>query len=349
MNDQHSYGFVPFPAQTERRTFSEVDHSLLRSELFHGRFHIELSNLGPLLVADSQGDTYQFLFSQGRPVIPATTLKGVIRNLYEIVTASCLRLISKNYTSGRNSGKSDRLLQPSETALLKQDNGLKGCRSNEALCPACSLFGFIGTAKRQRGQCFKGRLRFSDALLVPDPNASSSSPIFKTFSIKIPRPYAPRPKQRPDSTRFTDYAPNGQLAGRKFYTGIKPPPTDAPQVTLDPLGKGHRFRFTLEYFNLSAIELAVLCRLLFLPREQAHRIGYAKKHNWGRCRLEALQWEITNPQQRYEHLGGGSRILKNESLDTEIRRLWKKAEADKTLFRKDAWECLLPFLKIHPW
>ena len=72
----------------------------------------------------------------GRPCVPASTLKGLIRSVVEAITRSCIRITH---------ARSNQL-----------PRGAGECRDKTNLCLACRMFGALG---------FKGHVRFSDAVI----------------------------------------------------------------------------------------------------------------------------------------------------------------------------------------
>ena len=72
----------------------------------------------------------------GRPCVPASTLKGVVRSVVEAITRSCVRI-----TRARNN---------------QLPRGTAECRDKSNLCLACRMFGALG---------FEGHVRFGDAVL----------------------------------------------------------------------------------------------------------------------------------------------------------------------------------------
>jgi hypothetical protein len=73
---------------------------------------------------------------RGRPAIPASTLKGLVRSTVEAISRSCVRI-----TRARRN---------------QLPQGAAPCRDKENLCVACRMFGSLG---------YQGLVRFSDAVL----------------------------------------------------------------------------------------------------------------------------------------------------------------------------------------
>ena len=95
--------------------------------------------------------------TRGRPCVPASTLKGVVRSVVEAVTRSCVRI-----TRARDH---------------ELPQGAASCDKKERLCLACRMFGALG---------FEGHVRFDDAVLRKG----------KVRIARMPPLYRPRSKTR---------------------------------------------------------------------------------------------------------------------------------------------------------
>lgn len=310
------YGFIPFYNHVERKDFRPVAHQAFQPDLYHGRFTFQLAVLSPLLVhaqVDENGKEKQigqmvkgangkkhyisksFLRSKhprhkGQPVIPGSSLKGMVRSVFEIITPSC------HFGIRESSGK----------CPAKQP-----CNSIETLCPTCSLFGAMEQKPNSnKPYTWKGRLRISDALPV------SNQSIRLARNKVLPILMNPRPKKRPGSTKYHDYFPNGQMAGRKRY--LASAPFSKATLNRDKLGQpGPKplpaealvapslLSFSMDFWNLNRAERGVLLRSLLLEPGQVHLLGTAKAHGWGKCRLILKQWQQWQPHKRYN---GGNGI-----------------------------------------
>jgi hypothetical protein len=125
----------------------------------------------------------------GKPAIPGSSLKGVIRSVFEAISRSCVRVQSRKL---RN-----KLPQGFEQPCGELRN------TNDLLCPACRLFGAMG---------YQGQVRFADALLVEG----------NTSVILSPSLFAPRTHAR------IYYGGDGKVVGRKFYFHGQPAKGNVP-------------------------------------------------------------------------------------------------------------------------
>jgi hypothetical protein len=155
------YEFVPI-LEVLKRT-RPAGHDRYQAGLVSGHLAGYLEVLSPLHVGDGQLRLTNIskmplvrshTRSGGKPIIPATTLKGVVRSVVEAISRSCVRVTGMR-----------RYELPS---------GAAECSDKEKLCPACRLFGAMG---------YQGAVRFSDAVLQGG---------FELGIAHMPALYAPR-------------------------------------------------------------------------------------------------------------------------------------------------------------
>ena len=116
------------------------------------------------LVPGREQARYTFARRDGKLVIPATSIKGAVRSVFEAITNSCVS----------QRGRRERMRSTSHIAC-----GLvrKGQERQKSLCPACRVFGTTG---------YRGRVHFSDAEPVGE---------IQTTTIKISDLWPPRRTQ----------------------------------------------------------------------------------------------------------------------------------------------------------
>lgn len=102
-----------------------------------------------------------------------------------------------------------------------RQQGVAPCMREDALCPACSLFGFVSPQEGDES-ARASRVRFGDALLLPADARSWTG--FGQYHSWLPELLEPRNSsfefylKNPDTQHvFTPELPNTELAGRKFY------------------------------------------------------------------------------------------------------------------------------------
>lgn len=162
------YAFVDIaPLSPEDRQHPN-GHERYHSDTVSGRLEATLIVATPLHVSSGQmrmrkGQdpplVKELTRVNGRPCIPASTLKGVVRSVAEAITHSCVRI-----------GKARPHQLP---------EGAAACQDKSNLCLACRMFGALG---------FEGHVRFGDAVLR---EGSGSIGI-----TRMPALYAPRKRTR---------------------------------------------------------------------------------------------------------------------------------------------------------
>lgn len=91
-----TYNFVPFtrtvlasPLNDRKDDFQGY---LCSQKTYSGRLDLELKNLTPLFIGDGQNkDAEDFFAPDGSPLIPGSSLRGMVRSLFKIVTAGAMR------------------------------------------------------------------------------------------------------------------------------------------------------------------------------------------------------------------------------------------------------------------
>ena len=230
------YNFVPaLPRNGEKLKYSELGdlcpsgHDQYYSKYWSGKISVKLTTKTPLLIPDaSQMDQsgehkiYPLRKIDGKPYLPPTSIKGMLRAAYEAVTNSRLSVFEKHdqklmYRSGRQK----TFYSKSPQSLL--DKSLQPAQKLSDLSPADRVFGWVN----QNGEgAYRGNLRIFNVL------CTHSDPIQK-LGVGLPLAILgqPKPQQgrfyaakdaqgRPfdKNTRKQDFYQAGTgLRGRKVY------------------------------------------------------------------------------------------------------------------------------------
>lgn len=299
---------------------------------YSGRLHCLLHPETPLFIHGSgqQKETKRQFFQQnGEICIPASTLKGALRSIYEIVSNSCLSSMGEKYqaplshkrTYGEMSQAEYDDLHPvySATKILPQAYQL--CTHLSQACPTCLLFGMVEHGQEE-GKPLAGRLVFSDARPVEA----------RVEWVNIPAAGGgPHPWH---STFYLDST--GKILGRKLYYHHQ-----NFKNTLALYGDGGRsgliqaegqrgdFRFTVDFQNLTEDELTYLTYTLVLEKDLRHHLGYGKPYGLGstQINIERIQfWERPGSQQAQRFL-----TLQSKSTQPKETQQWIERRADRTL------------------
>ncbi len=244
----------------------------------------------PLFVRDprSKSEPLRFIHNkEGKQIIPATSLKGLIRSLVETIGPGCFLLFDGSYK------ERSWPTEPDYTRLLPSE--FRRCNHPDKLCVACRMFGtLVGGRESATKQAFHhaGYVAFSDATLTQlvDHSAVYTPPLFK------PRVYHKAWYLSADRQR---------IAGRKFYYH-QPEPyylKDRPATYrqhLKPVGVGTTFEFSVTFNNLNPQdELPLLLYALMLEPTMRHKLGYAKPAGLGTIQIELTELKLIDYATRY--------------------------------------------------
>ncbi len=301
------YGFVRFGPATQREP-------AIRYEQFNGlsgRFRCRLTALTHLFIPKTQEtrkrehQTLTLLRSaEGLPLLPGSSLKGVIRSVAEAISGSCLTL-----PLGQR-GEVEYRDRPPVTYRIPR--GFEHCRDAVHLCPACRIFGSLSG-----GNPFLGKIGLSDAFAVRP---------LEMETMTIEALMEPKPRH---GAWYEDPQQHGLMRGRKFYCHrpLGPRRTTVKteyNKTIEAVRPGAVFEFDLDYTNLTEAELALLVFALTLESGMAHKVGMGKPVGLGSARVEIVEWEQVDRQARYRQFGSGMTTLAGDALTTEIAQWQRK-------------------------
>jgi hypothetical protein len=303
------YRWVPVGKDRVAHAAPEYHH---RWSGLAGRIDCRLTALTPFLINDGSHRFVRTRHTQ-KPYIPATSLKGLIRSLAELLGNAA---------------------QPFGQAQIDPDHTLERAstevQGEVCLDVAARLFGHL-----HGGQVFAGLVRFSDGAWAegrPVPQAQA-------FKIAGGTPDPGHAPFYPDRKR------------RKFYhhhvgtNSLVPPHAGIRQFrTVYPLPPGVEFTLRAEFENLREEELALLLYCLFLEEqvtvilgEEAlrplgtepvtltgplrHKFGYGKPQGGGSVRIEPVRLTLRpDPAERYRGRGTVPVALEGDALRAEVTR-----------------------------
>jgi hypothetical protein len=204
---------------------------------------------------------------QGRPGIPGSSLKGVLRARYEAITRSCTSLSpGPGLTKIRSSTgiKKARLMPSALRATVLDDS----CREHRA-CPACALFGRMS---------LRSRVTVTDLVCIGDtPFALATLPDRFGPNLHHVGP------ARIDASGAV-FEVHG-LHGRKFHLGRGP--AAATRQHVDAIPAGTVLAGRIGVFNLTPAELGGLLTALGCDPASTLKLGGGKSHGFGRARCQA--------------------------------------------------------------
>ena len=291
------YRFVPVRQDTEqgRPTTDEAFQGHC------GYIQCSLTNLSLLFIGGGlgQGD---FICRDLKPVIPGTSLKGMLRSLAEVVGGGCF--------------------------ITDRDNH---CKDPDNLCITCRMFGMLSKGDVHKGQVSPGDGIFQDdrpkkktvSIIQGRPKKEHSSfyknPVSGDWAMDMMKMYFHQPKRTDDVFQIS-----ASLKSRA--------------VNKQMLEPGHNFKFTVSFENLRDQELNLLLYVLALEEDvqvtltpeglppvklkgpMRHKLGNAKGQGPGSCHV--LLEELTlyaPPEERFSSLQHPFRkTFTGEQLQQEV-------------------------------
>lgn len=259
-----------------------------------GKIKCTLLNITPIFIGgektiSNKHSTELFLKNKKNYIIPASSLKGEIRNIIEAITHSCIK---------------------SKSEIPKE---FEPCNNSQKLCFACRLFGTIieNASNDSNKLAYSGRIYFSDAKLP-----ISGNPTKKIVLKPLGSPNESLKKYYLDK--------NNKMRGRKFYwhhedkinknyseykksiEDVREKPTNSTINILEPLKK---FSFEINFKSLTDVELGVLIYALELEKGLLHKIGRGKALGLGSCKITIDSFELFSDKNKYNFLSFNSGIL----------------------------------------
>ena len=327
------FDFVPYPASSAVTRRAPAGHDVVAGR--SGTLSCELETLSPTLVMDSHeragtSSAGRFMCGQdGKYIIPGTTLKGMVRSVFEVLLPSCVPIGTKSMVP----------------------RALQGCSDRSKLCPACRTFGFMAHGQ---GGVHQGHVNIGEARALGSPAAGSPVQLIPLFG---PNPTSKHYKFGP-----SDDGPTGKPKGRKFYFHQSDVQTATSQNDKDygarvvPLEPGATFTFDVQYENLSEDELAGLVAALTLSGDAqldgttlrlAHKLGYGKPAGLGSVDVRVTEVQaLTAPEERYRSFGASAETLEASS---DALQTWVAGKQDQ-FFGKGASRSVQQLSRIlrHP-
>jgi CRISPR/Cas system CSM-associated protein Csm3 (group 7 of RAMP superfamily) len=232
------------------------------------------------------------------PLLPGSSLKGVIRSVAEAISGSCLTLPQSR------GGKADYRGRPPVSYRIPR--GFEHCEHAEYLCPTCRVFGWLS-----RSTPFLGKVGLSDAQPVGSVDVEW---------LTIEALMEPKPRHR---VWYEDPQQRGVMRGRKFYYHRPLGPRTTSErnrynKTIEAIKPGAAFEFKVDYNNLTDDELALLVFALVLEEGMCHKVGMGKPVGLGSAKIEIVCGEQVDREARYQQLGGGVNVMEGDALAAEI-------------------------------
>jgi CRISPR/Cas system CSM-associated protein Csm3 (group 7 of RAMP superfamily) len=255
-----------------------------------GRIEGHIEPLTPLIIGDGRDPKdVHFLLRDNMPIIPATSLKGMIRSLVELVGNACVPFAKCEVDADHESNHTARAV-----------------RDGVELDVASRMFGMI--TQGNQNPVFAGLVRFHDA--VADAEKLLPKSTWSTFVIAGGTP-------KPDHRAF--YPP--ERNARKFYhhkpgDTLVPAPGNIRQtrrVTPVP-AKSTTFGLQVDFENIDHSELGLL--LYCLTLEESVTVSLSPEALGGGAYSQPIQ--LTGPMR---HKLGGAKSQGAGSIAIHLERL----------------------------
>ena len=304
------YRWVDVPDKAVQHETPNYHH---RMSGLSGHLDCQLEALTPLLIGDGNGRFVRHSGSQ-RPYIPATSLKGNIRSLAELVGNASVPF-----------GCADPKHAPSKA------------RTNQGqLDIVARTFGYL-----KGGNVFAGLIHFSDADILGE------SQLQPPYKVAVGQPKSTHDAFYPNKARRKFY--HHQVGA----TALTKPPSDIPPSAVHPIypvSPGTSFTFTVHFTNLREAELNLLLYCLTLEKQCEvslsrkalgpdtqgpktlsgplhHKIGGAKPHGAGSVYIQIKRMQLRED--------AAARYRGEERMSTwEAEQLAGELERRTTSFRQ---------------
>ena len=276
-----------------------------------GRLRCELQALTPVFIGAGDG-TGKFIRHKdtSQPYIPATSLKGVIRSLAEIVGNATV---------------------PFPKTQVDPKHQLAHARDGSRLDVAARIFGYLDSSN-----VFAGLICFSDAKLVethPPPTK------WAQFEVAVGQPKRSHRAFYPGIDRRKFYHHHADAEAL-----VHPHPNIKQTIKLRPAPPGTRFHFTVDFSNLRNTELDLLLYCLVLEERATvtltpaalgrdadqegvtmqgplrHKLGGAKPHGAGSVRFRVTKLEIRSDSAARYRGQDVTEVWDGEQVDEELLR-----------------------------
>ena len=262
---------------------------------YSGKIVCTLTNLTPISIGSEKST--EFIKFKDKYVIPASSLKGEIRNIIEVLTTSCIKNVKEKHLYKRIPEK------------------FKPCKDTKHLCFACRLFGSTGNDMEEMSvsqNSYRGRVFFSDAII--DKNV-----ITLTLSLLLG---GPRVEEREPAMRRFYTTSSGKIRGRKFFWHQKklfaknnlidnfPKNTRKVMSTVSCIDINHEFKFEVHFEKLTAEELGVLIYSLELEKGLLHKFGRAKAYGFGSCEIKVKDILLDNTDKYQSFISSSTKDIR---------------------------------------
>lgn len=312
------FGKVVIPKLGARRRNLKEDnkpHDRFAQGSYTGKLDCFLRALTPLYVGSGiyelvKDDPVRGLIStDGKTIVPGTSLKGAVRSIAEAISDSCLRIVRDEIK--RNLSADAR---PCDEIKSKHRQSSRDQKNDPKLCSCCSLFGALG---------YQGRVSFTDARLSKG----------GTTTHQIQSPYPPR-----DAARFyKDF--ERRFNGRKFYFHGEPVAAQRGEP-YQVITEDSELKFTVQFENLTAAEFCLLLVAMGVFDDVVIKLGGGKQAMLGSVEIHLTRLELQNTSESFTDFAAGVRVIEGDEK-TIVGHLLDEVGKANSLINEDALDELL--------
>lgn len=278
------YGFVPVAEKVHRVPRPHAVFHLCPKDTVSVVFSVTYKAVQPICIGTGcwtiHGQTAVRMAARSgnRPVIPGSSMKGVLRARYEAITKSCCN----GEKAPRNQTLSRTL--PSRTYpdhrvtfgdAVSNHEVFSRCRPQSRMCAGCALFGVMS---------LRGRVAVHDLLAAENVGFEAR---------KIPIRFSPRPHHLGRCTvdRDAQQLNVEELYGRKFHLGGLSK-AEGGEESAEVIPSGALLTGRIVCTNVTSAEFGGLMSAMGWSPASEVKIGSAKAYQFGQISLASVRVEF---------------------------------------------------------
>lgn len=288
-----------------------------------------IENISPLFIRNGHGqntdDLYSSYFESNNDkiyFIPATSIKGMLRNILEILSFAKMKPFN-NHTIESH----------------KISDGVHQKNSdNFDLCEA--LFGVVNEDGNNN---LKGRVSISNAIattIIPDNSLINDSGVLASPEPSFFPLYLSHSSRDKKYSRYTN--PSITIAGRKRYrvhqdSSVKKLPiqnnNDDVISTINAIPSGTKFDFCISLHNVRPYEIGAILSALYLHKTEGvwNNIGAAKPFGFGKIKCNNIRLSFFKENEDF-YLSSFEEQMTYFTFD-KLNLLWKNTPQIKSLMQ----------------
>ena len=330
----------------EERTLNYRTHVLEKGRL-SGRIELTIETKTPVFIGTGVGtaedkDLEQFFSPRGVPMIPGSSLRGMIKNLFKIVTCGAMRADEDYYDAVTVRVMKEKCEKRVSDHII-QENANR-------MDYADAIFG--------NKELWASRLAFTDAL--PERSPELDAPGFpKILSSPKPSAFQLYLAQKHGARKPADWSSAAPIRGYKLYwhqqnngswrNREQKESNDQTKRKIQPVKKGTKFRSSIRFERLSEDELGALLKVLrFCDGRLLCKIGKGKPLGLGSIEITSqlvLVDTAESYRRAFDEAGSWNTAEKTVETDTYIqafedtlKKHWKSNPAAQKVYEKSMEE-----------